>query len=344
MKITLQMSVNKLLEDFEREFGVMLGIYKGAKKSNDIKLLEISDPRKNPKAYINVNKDTMVGSLETMFKENFGIRVQIKDMDGNTIDQESMLGGIRNLEKGYANNGFNIEVADTDGKESKDGKKEKISDESEEKISSHPKGKKSYFLNSKKLPEYTVEDRIKEIDRNYLNFQKSEKYKYMIKLLSSIEEAKLLYPDYEKLKNHIEDIKNKSCSISDLSIKKRRFAISILIIITSALFIIGAGTWAINLYGKFKMETELDNIVKEIDSLRIRKGSLLESGNVAEASAIDQSIDSKSKRLDNIQTLASRASVNYFLIITFIMIVFISILVVRLNRYNVTSVRFKKDI
>ena len=57
MKITLDMSISKLLDAFDREFGVSLGIYKGAHKSDNIKLFEISDPRKNQKAFIVINKD-----------------------------------------------------------------------------------------------------------------------------------------------------------------------------------------------------------------------------------------------------------------------------------------------
>lgn len=101
MKITLDMSISKLLDAFDREFGVSLGIYKGAHKSDNIKLFEISDPRKSQKAFIVINKDTSVESAEAMFRNTFGIRVQIKDRNGNTVSQESTLGGIRKLDKGY---------------------------------------------------------------------------------------------------------------------------------------------------------------------------------------------------------------------------------------------------
>ena len=84
MKITLDMSISKLLDAFDREFGVSLGIYKGAHKSDNIKLFEISDPRKNQKAFIVINKDTSVESAEAMFRNTFGIRVQVKDKNGNT--------------------------------------------------------------------------------------------------------------------------------------------------------------------------------------------------------------------------------------------------------------------
>lgn len=99
MKITLDMSVSNLLDSFDREFGINLGIYKGAKKSNDIKLFEIADPRKNQKSFIVIDKDTSVETLEAMFRDKFGIRVQIKDRDGNTVSQSSTLGGIRKLSK-----------------------------------------------------------------------------------------------------------------------------------------------------------------------------------------------------------------------------------------------------
>ncbi|MBW5381323.1 hypothetical protein E6A52_11480, partial [Brachyspira hampsonii] len=118
MKITLDMSISKLLDAFDREFGVSLGIYKGAHKSDNIKLFEISDPRKNQKAFIVINKDTSVESAEAMFRNTFGIRVQIKDRNGNTVSQESTLGGIRKLDKGFNNNDENnINLIDNEEEE-----------------------------------------------------------------------------------------------------------------------------------------------------------------------------------------------------------------------------------
>lgn len=333
MKITLQMSVSKLLEDFEREFGVVLGIYKGARHSNDIKLLEISDPRKNSGAYIVVNKDTSVESLEAMFKEHFGIRVQIKDLEGNTVSQDITLGGVRKLDKGYdEKRNFDIDV-------SEDTKKE----DEEKETPVHKKEKKKYFLNNKKTIEYTVEDRVKEIDRNYIYFQKSERYGDMVRLLSSIEEARLAYPISKELKEHIEDIQNKSYNISSLSVKKRKFAVMILGVISLLFLMIGVIWFSLGLYSKMKLDRELDGIVKEIDGLRLRKGALIEKGNIAEANALEESIYSKTKRLDNLQISEGGLKINYFLIAGIFIGSIVVFLVIRLNKYNVTSVRFKKE-
>ena len=125
MKITLDMSISKLLDAFDREFGVSLGIYKGAHKSDNIKLFEIADPRKNQKAFIVINKDTSVESAEAMFRNTFGIRVQIKDKNGNTVSQENTLGGIRKLDKGYVDdeNKSNINLIDDENTENKDDEK-----------------------------------------------------------------------------------------------------------------------------------------------------------------------------------------------------------------------------
>ena len=212
MKITLDMSISKLLDAFDREFGVSLGIYKGAHKSDNIKLFEISDPRKNQKAFIVINKDTSVESAEAMFRNTFGIRVQVKDKNGNTVSQESTLGGIRKLDKGFVdgNNENNIDLTDNDNSEIN----EASEDENKKK-----KKKKSYFLKPK-VVKHTVEDKIKEIDKYYLGFQRSERYKSMLNLLSCIEEAKLTYPESKELIDHIEEIKSKSLNISNLSIKK----------------------------------------------------------------------------------------------------------------------------
>ena len=335
MKITLDMSISKLLDAFDREFGVSLGIYKGAHKSDNIKLFEISDPRKNQKAFIVINKDTSVESAEAMFRNTFGIRVQIKDRNGNTVSQESTLGGIRKLDKGFvdSNNENNINFADNDNEE--------ISNNSEE-DDKKKKKKKSYFLKPK-IVKHTVEDKIKEIDKYYLGFQRSERYKSMLNLLSCIEEAKLTYPESRELADHIEEIKSKSLNISNLSIKKRRFAILVLIIITSILSLIGIGTWGYNLYKNIKKDREADSIIQEIDNLRIRKGSLMESGNISEANAIDESINSKSERLNSIQNENTVSIANYFIIAALFFAVILARFILRLNKYNVTSIRFGKN-
>ncbi|WPC23495.1 hypothetical protein N4239_11145 [Brachyspira hyodysenteriae] len=335
MKITLDMSISKLLDAFDREFGVSLGIYKGAHKSDNIKLFEISDPRKNQKAFIVINKDTSVESAEAMFRNTFGIRVQIKDRNGNTVSQENTLGGIRKLDKGFVenNNEKGINLVDDDNEE--------INDNSEEDTKKKKK-KKSYFLKPK-IVKHTVEDKIKEIDKYYLGFQRSERYKSMLNLLSCIEEAKLTYPDSKELIDHIEEIKSKSLNISNLSIKKRRFAILVLIIITSILSLIGIGTWGYNLYNNIKKDREADTIIQEIDNLRMRKGSLMESGNISEANAIDESINSKSERLNIIQNKTTASIANYFIVAALFFAVIVAMFILRLNKYNVTSIRFGKN-
>lgn len=333
MKITLDMSISKLLDAFDREFGVSLGIYKGAHKSDNIKLFEISDPRKNQKAFIVINKDTSVESAEAMFRNTFGIRVQVKDKNGNTVSQESTLGGIRKLDKGFVDGNSENDI-DLD-------KDEEINDDSEEDTNKKKK-KKSYFLKPK-VVKHTVEDKIKEIDKYYLGFQRSERYKSMLNLLSSMEEAKLTYPESKELADHIEEIKSKSLNISNLSIKKRRFAILVLIIITSILSLIGIGTWGYNLYNSIKKDREADSIIQEIDNLRMRKGSLMESGNISEANAIDESINSKSERLNSIQNESTASIANYFIISALFFAVIVAMFILRLNKYNVTSIRFGKN-
>ena len=335
MKITLDMSISKLLDAFDREFGVSLGIYKGAHKSDNIKLFEISDPRKNQKAFIVINKDTSVESAEAMFRNTFGIRVQVKDKNGNTVSQESTLGGIRKLDKGFvdSSNENNINLLDNDNEEVN----ETSEDENKKK-----KKKKSYFLKPK-IVKHTVEDKIKEIDKYYLGFQRSERYKSMLNLLSCIEEAKLTYPESKELSDHIEEIKSKSLNISNLSIKKRKFAILVLIIITSILSLIGIGTWGYNLYKNIKKDREADTIIQEIDNLRMRKGSLMESGNISEANAIDESINSKSERLNSIQNESTVSIANYFIVAALFFAVILARFILRLNKYNVTSIRFGKN-
>ena len=140
MKITLDTKISELLDSFDREFGASLGIYKGALKSDNIKLFEIADPRKNPKSFIVVDKDTSVETVESMFKKVFGIRVQVKDRNGNTMGQEMTLGGERILSK---ENGEerNIKLGDLEEDMDNDKEKDIKSNKEKKKI----KQKKSDF-------------------------------------------------------------------------------------------------------------------------------------------------------------------------------------------------------
>lgn len=349
MKITLDMSVSNLLDSFDREFGINLGIYKGAKKSNDIKLFEIADPRKNQKSFIVIDKDTSVETLEAMFRDKFGIRVQVKDRDGNTVSQSSTLGGIRKLSKDDIEEDERhkkISLVDDDDEAEK---KEENNKESNKNIKKNTEKKKNktYLLNihSNKINKHVTspEEKMKDIDKYYLNFQRTERYKAMLNLLSCIEESKLLYPDSEDLINHINDIKIKSVNISNVSIKKRRFAIFVLIIITAIFSLISLGIWGFDLYNKIKKEKMIESIIKDIDNLRLQKGSLMESGNIAEASAIDENINSKSEQINIIKNDKKVSLAYYSISLAFLLAIILSLCMVRLNKFDVTSSRFRKE-
>ena len=353
MKITLDMSVSNLLDSFDREFGINLGIYKGAKKSNDIKLFEIADPRKNQKSFIVIDKDTSVETLEAMFRDKFGIRVQVKDKDGNTVSQSSTLGGIRKLSKDdIEEDGRHKKISLVDDDDEAEKKEENNKDTKKEsnkniKKNTEKKKNKTYLLNihSNKINKHVTspEEKMKDIDKYYLNFQRTERYKAMLNLLSCIEESKLLYPDSEDLINHINDIKIKSVNISNVSIKKRRFAIFVLIIITAIFSLISLGIWGFDLYNKIKKEKMIESIIKDIDNLRLQKGSLMESGNIAEASAIDENINSKSEQINIIKNDKKVSLAYYSISLAFLLAIILSLCMVRLNKFDVTSSRFRKE-
>ena len=336
MKITLDMSISQLLEEFDREFGLSLSIYRGATKSDDISLYEIADIRKDLDSFIIVDKDTSVETLESMFRQNFGIKVLVKDKDGNTLNQNRTLSGSRVL------------IDDDDVQKTEEDitikKTSKIKQKKEKNDTTNKKNtpQKGYYLKPD-LQKHSVEDKIKEIDRYYFIFQRSETYKPMINLISCIEEAYLLYPHSSEIINHIEDIKLKSVNVSNLSIRKRRFAVLLLIILTSIFSIIGIGVWGYDFYKSIQRERLVDSIVKEIDNLRLQKGALVESGSLAEANAIDENINSKSIQLNNLKNTKGHIIVYYSILLAFIMLVILFIFLNRLNRYNVTSYRFYKN-
>ncbi|WP_455145876.1 hypothetical protein [Brachyspira pilosicoli] len=350
MKITLDMSISNLLDSFDREFGITLGIYKGAKKSNNIKLFEIADPRKNQKASIVIDKDTSVETLEAMFRDKFGIRVQVKDRDGNTVSQSSTLGGIRKLSKDDIEENERhkkISLTDDDDEATKEEENKEIKKEINTKKNTEKKKNKTYLLNihSNKTNKHVTspEEKMKDIDKYYLNFQRTERYKAMVNLLSCMEESKLLYPDSEDLINHINDIKIKSVNISNVSIKKRKFAIFVLIIITAIFSLISIGIWGFDFYNKIKREKMIETIIKDIDNLRLQKGTLMESGNIAEASAIDENINSKSEQINIIKNNKKVSLAYYSISLAVLLAIILSICMVRLNKFDVTSSRFRKD-
>lgn len=353
MKITLDMSISNLLDSFDREFGITLGIYKGAKKSNNIKLFEIADPRKNQKASIVIDKDTSVETLEAMFRDKFGIRVQVKDRDGNTVSQSSTLGGIRKLSKDYIDEDERhkkislVDDDDDDANNEEDNKEIKKELNKNTKKNTEKKKNKTYLLNfhSNKTNKHITspEEKIKDIDKYYLNFQRTERYKAMVNLLSCMEESKLLYPDSEDLINHINDIKIKSVNISNVSIKKRKFAIFVLIIITAIFSLISIGIWGFDFYNKIKREKMIESIIKDIDNLRLQKGTLMENGNIAEASAIDENINSKSEQINIIKNNKKVSLAYYSISLAVLLAIILSICMVRLNKFDVTSSRFRKD-
>ena len=69
----------------------------------------------------------------------------------------------------------------------------------------------------------------------------------------------------------------------------------------------------------------------------------MESGNIAEANAIDESINSKSEQLNIIRNTKTFSIVYYSMFAVSIMFVILSIFILRLNKFNITSIRFEKE-
>ena len=69
----------------------------------------------------------------------------------------------------------------------------------------------------------------------------------------------------------------------------------------------------------------------------------MESGNISEANAIDESINSKSERLNSIQNESTVSIANYFIVAALFFAVILARFILRLNKYNVTSIRFGKN-
>ena len=91
-----RMKVKRLKEEFRKEFGVNIRVYKGVKFADDDATLAAVRKADAPRSGdFDVHIGTKVGSVERLFLEKLGITVQIEAMDGSLADNNLTLGQLK---------------------------------------------------------------------------------------------------------------------------------------------------------------------------------------------------------------------------------------------------------
>lgn len=96
MKISGRMKVKSLKEDFKKEFGVSVRVYKGKQFADDsATLASIRADGAPARGDFEVHGNTKVGNVEKQFKEQLGITIQIEDASGGLADNNVTLSSLK---------------------------------------------------------------------------------------------------------------------------------------------------------------------------------------------------------------------------------------------------------
>ena len=345
MKISKDMKISSIVKSFRTNYDLNIEIYVAQDKPTDITFLEIIPPDHKKKAsFFDIRGNSKISDIEDMFFDKFGIDVQIKNKDGSITDSDLTIYKIINNVKGYSlvdeNKENNIKTKSLEVKAIKESKKKEIDiNETDEK--ENTKIDKESEI-EKIIDESEVEIRINEIDSLYIKYQKKEKYKDMIKLLSSIEEAEISCPSSEKLLLHIDSIMNKAHGISHLSLKKRKFFLLISSIMVLTLFITGVTIFVLDTVNNRNIAKEIKTILNDIEGLKKEQIAFVSEGSTIKASIVKVTIEEKISEINSMKLRMIKQNINIFLTISFVGILILSIMLIKLNKYTVTSTRFFK--
>ncbi|MDG2156341.1 MAG: hypothetical protein P8M26_10395 [Gammaproteobacteria bacterium] len=94
MKVDQRKKVSAFQEQFKAEFGVGVRVYKGAKLAPDVALKSLTEKGTRGGA-IDFGGGTKVKNVETAFKEEMGIKIQIENKKGALADNNATLASLK---------------------------------------------------------------------------------------------------------------------------------------------------------------------------------------------------------------------------------------------------------
>lgn len=96
MKVTGGSKVKKLKDDFKKEYGVSVRVYKGKQfADDDATLATIRADGAPSRGDFEVRGNTKVGNVEKQFKDQLGITIQIEDATGGLADNNVTLASLK---------------------------------------------------------------------------------------------------------------------------------------------------------------------------------------------------------------------------------------------------------
>lgn len=96
MKVSGRKTVKSLKEEFKKEFGVSVRVYKGKKFADESATLASIRAEGAPSsADFEVRGNTKVGNVEKQFKDALGITIQIEDAAGGLADNSVTLSSLK---------------------------------------------------------------------------------------------------------------------------------------------------------------------------------------------------------------------------------------------------------
>ena len=319
MKITIKMTIRELLDKFENDYKLRVNILDvDMYKNQEASILDIASPKKSINSSFTISENSRIEDIKNMFYITFGINIDIKDLEDNPIDLKSTISKMLKSSRDY-------NLVDEEIQNAEPIKKIEIVEEVKKEV-------------PKKI--YTVSDRITLINEKYISYQKTENYKSMKQLLSSIEEALISQPESFEIKEHVKDIKKKSYEVSNLSYRKKRFMIIVFSVIVSMVFIVGTSIFFLEIMNNRKLYSQINQTRSELNSIRFEKAKLLGSGEMTQASSLDLNIQTKIEEIKRLKENLKKVGPNIILIVSIIGILISCILIVKLNKYEITSNRF----
>jgi hypothetical protein len=96
MKVNGRTTVAKFKSMFKSEFGVSVRVYKGNHFADESDTLASIKTVKDPtNGDFEIHGNSKVGNVEKLFKDTFGIQIQIEDKTGNLADNNVTIASLK---------------------------------------------------------------------------------------------------------------------------------------------------------------------------------------------------------------------------------------------------------